>query len=108
VLDNLLSNAYKYSTDGGEVLLQLVERRTPRGGAQVGLCVQDHGMGMTAEQLQRVGERFYRVDASGNIPGTGLGVSLAREVLQLHGGSLQIESSIGVGSRCTAWLPAAP
>ena len=108
VLDNLVSNAYKYSPDGGEVLLQVVERRSPRGGVQVGLCVQDHGMGMTAEQLQRVGERFYRVDASGNIPGTGLGVSLVREVLQLHGGSLQMESSIGVGSRCTAWLPAAP
>lgn len=108
VLDNLMSNAYKYSPDGGAVLLQVVERRTARGGAQVGLCVQDHGMGMTAEQLQRVGERFYRVDASGNIPGTGLGISLAREVLQLHGGSLQMESSIGVGSRCTAWLPAAP
>jgi signal transduction histidine kinase len=108
VLDNLVSNAYKYSPDGGEVLLQVVERRTVRGGVQFGLCVQDHGMGMTAEQLQRVGERFYRVDASGNIPGTGLGVSLVREVLQLHGGSLQMESSIGVGSRCTAWLPAAP
>jgi signal transduction histidine kinase len=108
VLDNLMSNAFKYSPDGGEVLLQLVQQRTTHGATQFGLCVQDHGMGMTAEQLQRVGERFYRVDASGNIPGTGLGISLVREVLHLHGGSLQMESSIGVGSRCTAWLPAAP
>jgi signal transduction histidine kinase len=61
---------------------------------------------MTAEQLQRVGERFYRADASGNIPGTGLGVSLVREILQLHGGTLQVESRHGAGSCFTAWLPA--
>ncbi len=107
VVDNLLSNAYKYSPDGGAVLVQLAERRTASGAMQIGLRVQDHGMGMTAAQLQRVGERFYRADASGNIPGTGLGISLVREILQLHGGTLEIHSEMGVGSRFTAWLPAA-
>jgi len=106
VLDNLLSNAYKFSSAGsGAVLLQLQRRDVHGGGSLVGLCVQDHGIGMTPEQLSRVGERFYRADTSGHIAGTGLGVSMVLEILQLHGGSLELQSSPGKGTRCVAWLP---
>lgn len=107
VVNNLLSNAYKYSPAGGAVVMQLHEGVADDGSPRVGLSVQDQGLGLSAAQLQRVGERFYRADASGNIPGTGLGISLVREILQLHGGTLDIHSEVGVGSRFTAWLPAA-
>ncbi|MDG0834241.1 PAS domain S-box protein [Pelomonas saccharophila] len=101
VLLNLLSNAYKYSPAGGPVRLGIVEADGPAG---LGLYVQDQGIGMTPEQLARVGERFYRADGSGKLPGTGLGVSIAREILHLHGGHFDIESTEGVGTRATAWF----
>jgi signal transduction histidine kinase len=62
---------------------------------------------MTPEQLARVGERFYRADASGTIPGTGLGIGLVREIVNLHGGELTLTSQPGEGSTATLWLPEA-
>ena len=101
-LRNLLSNAYKYSPDGGEVSLRLVH---DADGGRVGIEVEDQGIGMTPEQLARVGERFYRADNSGRVLGTGLGVSLVREVATLHGGSLALYSEAGRGTVATLWLP---
>jgi signal transduction histidine kinase len=114
-LGNVLSNAYKYSPGGGPVSLSLVagELATAVGDdppAQVvtwGIRVQDSGIGMTAEQLARVSERFYRADASGNIPGTGLGMSIVKEIVELLGGRLQITSQPDQGSAVTLWLPVA-
>jgi len=110
-LRNLLSNAYKYSPGGGTVRVTMRLRPAGRNQATeqpaVGLVVEDQGIGLSPEQLARVGERFYRADKSGNIPGTGLGVSIVREVVELHGGSMQVQSAIGKGTRFTLWLPAA-
>jgi len=106
-LRNLLSNAYKYSPQGGEVLVSVHRRRQPDGCWQLGIAVRDHGIGMTPEQLARVGERFYRADASGTIPGTGLGIGLVREIVTLHGGELTLASQTGEGSTATLWLPEA-
>ena len=79
------------------------------GEAQLwGIRVQDQGIGMTAEQLGRVSERFYRADTSGTIPGTGLGMSTVKEIVELLGGRLQLQSEAGQGSCVTLWLPAAP
>ena len=107
-LANVLSNAYKYSPDGGPVSVRLV-RGAPVGGpaarAGVGVQVQDSGIGMSPEQLARMGERFYRADASGNIPGTGLGVSIVQEILQLLGGRVEFSSALGEGTTVTLWLP---
>jgi signal transduction histidine kinase len=75
--------------------------------ARVGIRVSDHGIGMTAQQAARVCERFYRADSSGNIPGTGLGMSIVKEIIELHGGEVQVESQIGVGTTVTLWLSAA-
>lgn len=101
---NVLSNAYKYSPQGGEV--QLTFTHAPSHGlAQVGVTVSDHGIGLTPEQLQRVCERFYRADNTGNIPGTGLGMSIVKEIVEIHGGQVQIESQAGVGTQVTLWLP---
>jgi signal transduction histidine kinase len=56
---------------------------------------------MTPEQVHRVGERFYRADASGKVPGTGLGMSIVKEIMSLHGGSVRIQSEPGQGTTVT-------
>jgi signal transduction histidine kinase len=107
---NVLSNAYKYSPQGGAVQLRIVQEDAatgPLAGARVGIEVRDQGIGMTPEQLARVGERFYRADGSGKIPGTGLGMSIVREILSLLGGELAITSTPGAGTCVTLWLPRA-
>ena len=109
-LGNVLSNAYKYSPGGGPVAVALqADKPAAAGEAQLwGIRVQDQGIGMTAEQLGRVSERFYRADASGTIPGTGLGMSIVKEIVELLGGRLQLQSAAGQGSCVTLWLSAAP
>jgi signal transduction histidine kinase len=105
-LGNVLSNAYKYSPEGGAVDIRLVCERGHEGvPAWVGVQVRDHGMGMTPEQLARVSERFYRADSSGNIPGTGLGMSIVKEIVELLGGRLVLDSAVGLGTTVTVWLP---
>ena len=64
----------------------------------------DHGIGMTPEQLARCFERFYRADASGNIPGTGLGLVLVKEIVEIFGGRITIASNFGEGSSAVIWL----
>jgi signal transduction histidine kinase len=103
VVNNVISNAYKYSPDGGAVDISLVPPASdvPR----FGIRIADHGIGMTPEQLARVCERFYRADTSGKIPGTGLGMSIVKEIIELHGGQLEITSKVGAGTTVTIWLP---
>ncbi len=101
---NILSNAYKYSPSGGEVTISLVDQADTKPSTAIGIRIADHGMGMTADQTKRVFERFYRANASGNIPGTGLGMSIVKEIMELHGGTVEIESTVGVGTKVTLWL----
>ncbi|MBL8486372.1 MAG: CHASE domain-containing protein [Rhodocyclaceae bacterium] len=103
-LTNVLSNAYKYSPDGGSIELSTVTS-APGQRKALGIRVRDHGIGMTGEQVARVFERFYRADPSGNIPGTGLGMSLVKEIMELHGGDVDVESVRGMGTTVTLWLP---
>jgi len=102
-LTNLLSNAYKYSPGGGEVRISL-RTSSADGGKRIGVEVSDQGIGMTPEQQARVCERFYRADTSGRIPGTGLGMSIVKEIVELHGGEVHIESEAGTGTRVTMML----
>jgi signal transduction histidine kinase len=106
---NILSNAFKYSTGGAvEVCLVTGEASGPGNvGPRVGIRVSDHGIGMSPEQLARVWERFYRADASGNVPGTGLGMAIVKEIIELHGGKAEVQSEFGVGTTVTLWLPTA-
>jgi PAS domain S-box-containing protein len=103
-LINVLSNAVKYSPAGGSIFVRTHSGRL-RGEAAVGLEVEDQGIGMTADQVARVFERFYRADPSGNIPGTGLGMSLVKEIVELQGGRIDLQSQPGKGTRVTLWLP---
>ena len=107
-LGNVLSNAYKYSPGGAPVNIDFVARVDSNSEDQVGVRVADGGIGMSADQLARVSERFYRADTSGKIPGTGLGMSIVKEIIELMGGSLELQSEAGVGTQVTLWLPLAP
>lgn len=102
-ISNVVSNAYKYSPDGGPICLSLVLDNAPE--AMAGIRISDTGIGMSAEQLARVFERFYRADPSGNIPGTGLGLCLVKEIVELQGGRVEIGSEPGQGTWVTIWLP---
>jgi signal transduction histidine kinase len=62
---------------------------------------------MSEEQLSRVGEKFYRADNTGSIPGTGLGMALTSEIISLHDGYMEITSQLGQGTQVTLWLPVA-
>jgi len=99
---NVLSNAYKYSPDGGAVRIACAMEAD---GQHVRLSISDQGVGMTPEQCARVFERFYRVDDSGHIPGTGLGMSIVQEIIELHGGQVEVSSAPGAGTTVTLLLP---
>ena len=102
-LNNVLSNAYKYSPEGGEIRLEvLTEKRD--GLEMVGVRVSDQGIGMSTQQVGRAFERFFRADPSGNIPGTGLGLSIVKEIIELHGGQVDLTSTAGVGTTVTLWV----
>ncbi|MDD3935604.1 PAS domain S-box protein [Rhodoferax sp.] len=98
---NVLSNAYKYSAPDKPVHLAV---RTQPG--EVILCVTDQGVGMSPEQAVRVGERFYRADSSGKVPGTGLGMSIVKEIMALHYGRVDIVSAPGQGTTVALVFPA--
>jgi PAS domain S-box-containing protein len=101
---NILSNAFKYSPSGGEVVVSL--RQSSIGDHEgYSIDIRDHGIGMSEKTVVRVCERFFRADATGNIPGTGLGMSIVKEIMELHGGTVSIASSLGFGSTVSVWLP---
>ena len=104
VVVNLLSNAVKYSPGGGEIV---VTTRAVGPSAQV--LVQDHGMGIPAEGLEQVFERFARLesDATRFIQGTGLGLPIVRQIVALHGGRVWAESTVGEGSVFQFTIPLA-
>ncbi len=105
VILNLVGNAIKYTPHGGTVTLGLA---CLNGWARV--TVSDTGVGIPAEDLPRVFDRFYRVDKSrtrttSDVGGAGLGLSIAKWIAQAHGGRLEVSSQIGKGSCFSLWLP---
>jgi signal transduction histidine kinase/CHASE1-domain containing sensor protein len=103
---NVISNAYKYSSNGGAVQVKAWASSEPGRPAAVCIEITDSGIGMTPAQLARVCERFYRADASGKILGTGLGMSIVKEIIDLHHGTLELDSRPGQGTRVRLCLPA--
>ncbi len=102
VMANLLSNAVKYSPDGGEIV---VSTRVEGNTAHV--VVRDHGMGIPKAALETIFERYGRVEslATRHIQGTGLGLPIVRQIVQLHGGAVWVESTVGEGSVFHVTLP---
>jgi len=101
-INNLLSNAIKYS-----VLNSQVSVEAKSDGLNVLIRVRDQGPGIPTEEFGRVFEKFYRLerDAASGIVGTGLGLSLVKEIVEKHGGQIQVESELGFGSTFTIQLP---
>jgi signal transduction histidine kinase len=94
-LSNIINNAYTYSPNGGDVLLKIHVNEQQRF---VEIEVADSGLGISNDDLTHVFERFFRVDKSGNVPGVGLGLSIAKEIINLFDGEIRIESELGQGS----------
>ena len=103
-VDNLIDNAIKYSPEGGSVDVTLHE--LPDG---LEITVRDQGIGIPAEHLPRISERFYRVDAarSREMGGTGLGLAIVKHIARVHDGGLRVESRLGEGSCFRIRLPRA-
>jgi signal transduction histidine kinase len=102
---NVVSNAYKYSPQGGAVHIKVSLDNRQAESPWVCIEIIDHGIGMSGAQLARVCERFYRADSSGKVPGTGLGMSIVKEIVELHRGQLTLESTLGKGTRVVLRLP---
>ncbi|GEN34663.1 cell wall metabolism sensor histidine kinase WalK [Aneurinibacillus danicus] len=102
VLDNLISNAMKYSSENTTVVIQAHEEENV-----VRIEIIDEGIGIRRRDLDRIFERFYRVDKarSRSMGGTGLGLSIARQIVLAHGGTIEIDSEWGKGTRVSFTLP---
>ena len=102
ILRNLLDNAIKYTPSGGQITLRA--RATERW---VEIVVQDTGIGIPAQDLPHIFERFYRVDKARDRTGSGLGLALVREIVTQHGGEVWAESTEGAGTTLIVRLPQA-
>jgi len=101
VIDNLLSNAMKFTPSGGDVIL-----RISRDGDWAVLAVEDTGVGIPAADLPHLFERYWRgSNVTGRIAGSGLGLSGARGIIEQHGGTISVASAEGQGSTFTLRLP---
>lgn len=103
VLDNLVSNAVKYTPEGGSIAI--VAQKTNNGMVEIGIA--DTGIGIPKKDLGRIFERFYRVDKarSRSMGGTGLGLAISREIIRIHEGEIAIDSKYKKGTLVTFTLP---
>lgn len=102
VIFNLVSNAIKYSVEGGQVRISVVD-----GKEDASLMVEDWGIGIPEKDLPLIFERFYRTDRSRNrkTGGAGIGLTIAKVIVQAHGGTISVESEEGAGSKFVVALP---
>jgi len=102
VLVNLIHNAVKFSRQGTAITVAAAVQ-----GDRVRIAVEDQGPGIAKDQIERLFDRFYRVEPEGGerVAGTGLGLAIVKRVVQLHGGAVSVESEVGKGSRFIVELP---
>jgi PAS domain S-box-containing protein len=102
VLSNIIANALKFTNSGGEVSVEVVDR-----GRVVQFSVRDTGRGIPADQLPHIFDRFWHADAGAGVRGFGLGLSIARGIIEAHDGLLWAESELGTGSTFHFTVPVA-
>lgn len=100
IAGNLIANALKYSRSGG-----VVDVVIERAGGDLCVDVRDDGIGIPAEDIPKLFGSFFRAANAGNIPGTGLGLAIVKRAVELHGGTIAVDSREGEGTRFTARLP---
>ncbi len=103
LLTNLISNAIHYSPDGGKVTVTVLSH-----GDYLEVLVQDGGVGIEAEELPKIFDKFYRVKhpKTRQVDGTGLGLAIVKGIVESHRGSIEVESEPGVGTTFRVLLPA--
>jgi two-component system phosphate regulon sensor histidine kinase PhoR len=102
VFRNLLDNAVKYTPEGGEIYISALEK-----AENIYIEIADNDIGISAEHLPRIFERFYRAnkDRSRKLGGTGLGLAIVKHIIQAHQGTIGVESKPGKGSKFFFTLP---
>lgn len=102
VWDNLLSNAIKYTNEFGMISIQIQQNSD-----SISVIFRDSGIGIPEQEKQRIFERFYRVDSARTrtIEGTGLGLAIVQQIVQLHNGTIDVESTLGEGTIITVTIP---
>ena len=105
-ITNIVANAIKYSPDKTSITIETSNR-----GETLKIIVRDEGFGISADQLPHIFEKFYRVPQrkqSAEVAGTGLGLALTQEIVELHGGHIAVKSEPNKGSTFTIFLPSTP
>ena len=102
---NVLSNACKYSDPQSAVTVSIFRNEGPGDPARLGIRVRDRGMGIASEEMPFIFERFWRSKRVGAAKGIGLGMSIAKNIVELHGGSIEVSSQPGTGTEVTVWIP---
>lgn len=106
VIDHLIDNAIKFTPQGGSISIDLGGWKLEDGIWKVELSVTDTGIGIPKEHLPYIFERFYRVEQKVHtLQGTGIGLSMVKEIIELHGGNIVVESDVGKGTKFTIRLP---
>lgn len=100
MITNLISNGYRYGNNNGKIEVTL-----RKSSNEILLTVKDNGIGIPESELERIFERFYRADHSRSTEGTGLGLAMVKEIAEYHGGSINVESEIGIGSTFNISFP---
>lgn len=110
IINNLLSNAFKFTPAGGEIMVSvegITDRACMNGKKVVSITISDTGPGIAPNRLERIFDRFYQVDDSNTRKreGTGIGLALTKELVELHHGEIKVNSQINKGSTFTVLLP---
>ncbi len=107
VFTNLISNAIKFTPGGGQIDVVSLTRADADGTRWATVTVSDTGMGISSDEIDHIFTRFYRASnaMSGAVPGTGLGLAITQDIVQRHGGRIDVTSELGVGTTVTVNLP---
>jgi signal transduction histidine kinase len=105
-----VSNAYKYTPDGGEIHIKVDGRSQAVPADCLAVSVRDSGVGISPEDQENVFTKFYRADDPRvrDVPGTGLGLSITKSLVEIHGGKIWFESELDRGTTFTFTVPMAP
>jgi len=104
-LINILSNAMKYSPNGQNVELEIRTRNNAQNTEQIGILIKDKGIGIAPENIPHIFNRFWRANNVSDIIGTGLGMSLVKEIADLHHAEIEVQSELGKGTTVAMWFP---